>query len=104
METQNYFNTTNQDTVFVEKAKTKNKTQEEIVFEIFKRFKKLSASEVLDLYPGNIPLTSIRRAISNLKFSGKLVITEDTQIGLYGKPEKKYQVAKIEDKQYNMFD
>tara|TARA_B110000902_G_scaffold261252_1_gene335685 strand:+ start:1559 stop:1741 length:183 start_codon:yes stop_codon:yes gene_type:complete len=41
-----YFNTTEQDIDFVNKRKAKNKTQEVIVYELFKSNTTLTASEV----------------------------------------------------------
>lgn len=102
METQHYHNTTNQNTEFVLSAKKKNKSQEEIVFGIFLKYKKLSASEVLEHYPSNVPLTSIRRAISNIQYQGKLRKLAETKIGLYDAPEHYYAVVTPEDKQYTM--
>lgn len=102
METQHFHNTTNQNPEFVLSAKKKNKTQEEIVFDIFLKYKKLSASEVLEHYPSNVPLTSVRRAISNISYEGKLRKLAETKIGLYGAPEHFYAVVTPEDKQYTM--
>ena len=104
MESISYHNTTSQDSDFVVKSRIKNKTQEEIVFEIFKRFKKLSASEVLEEFPKNVPLTSIRRAMSNLQYENKLRKLSEKREGLYGAPEHYYAVVKPEDKQYEMFN
>lgn len=102
METQHYHNTTKQNTEFVLSAKKKNKSQEEIVFDIFLKYKKLSASEVLEHYPKNIPLTSIRRAISNIQYEGRLRKLTETRIGIYNAPEHYYAVVTPEDKQYKM--
>ena len=88
-----YFNTTSQSSQYVKKRVAKNKTQEEIVLGIFEEHKKLSASQVLSLYPKNIPLTSIRRAISNLKFGDKLEKLAETRNGIYNAPEHLFRLS-----------
>ena len=93
-----YFNTTDQDIDYVNKRKAKNKTQEGIVHDIFKSMTTLTASEVLtasetlNLFSNKVPITSIRRAISNLQKEEKLVKTTDTKTGIYGAPEHYYTI------------
>lgn len=100
-----YYNTTQEDKSYVTKRKKKNLTQDEIIFAIFQKYRKLTASEVLGLYPNeNVPLTSIRRSITNNMLDGKLIKTNDKKIGNYGSPEKYYELAIIkENNQYLMF-
>ena len=95
-----YYNTTDQDEKFVKVETNKNKTQEELILDIFKLRGRLTASDVLKYFSTNVPLTSIRRGISNLKGLGVLKITLDTKLGIYGKPEKYYEVS---DNQLIMF-
>ena len=93
-----YFNTTDQDIDYVNKRKAKNKTQEGIVHDLFKSMTTLTASEVLtasetlNLFSNKVPITSIRRAISNLQKEEKLVKTTDTKTGIYGAPEHYYTI------------
>ena len=93
-----YFNTTDQDIDYVNKRKAKNRTQEGIVHDIFKSMTTLTASEVLtasetlNLFSNKVPITSIRRAISNLQKEEKLVKTTDTKTGIYGAPEHYYTI------------
>ena len=93
-----YFNTTEQDIDFVNKRKAKNKTQEGIVHDLFKSMTTLTASEVLtasktlNLFSNKVPITSIRRAMSNLQKEKKLVKTTDTKTGIYGAPEHYYRI------------
>jgi hypothetical protein len=104
METQHYFNTTDQSAKYTDARAEKNQTQEEIVYDIFLAKRKLSASEVMALYPNkNTPLTSIRRAISSLFYEGKLIKLDETKIGAYGSPEKKYRLAYEVNQQITMF-
>lgn len=93
-----YFNTTDQDIDYVNKRKAKNRTQEGIVHDLFKSMTTLTASEVLtasetlNLFSNKVPITSIRRAISNLQKEEKLVKTTDTKTGIYGAPEHYYTI------------
>jgi hypothetical protein len=87
-----YFNTTNQDIDYVNKRKAKNKTQEFLVYDLFKNHKTLTASEVLHKFPKQVPITSVRRAMSNLQQEEKLVKTTDTKTGIYGAPEHYYTI------------
>jgi len=94
-----YFNTTDQDIDYVNKRKAKNRTQEGIVHDLFKSMTTLTASEVLtasetlNLFSNKVPITSIRRAISNLQKEEKLVKTTDTKTGIYGAPEHYYTIT-----------
>jgi len=103
METQHYFNTTNETAKYADARVVKNQTQEEIVYDIFLANRKLSASEVMALYPKNILLTSVRRCLSDLAYEGKLIKLDETNIGLYGSPEKKYRLAYEVNQQITMF-
>ncbi|MFA5420319.1 MAG: hypothetical protein WC341_17835 [Bacteroidales bacterium] len=115
-----YFNTTSEPdpTLFEVKART----QEQIILEIFRSHENLTASECHKLFPGLAPLTSIRRAITNLatdtytsvngifrvtRYGGvtpqqfpmcalfapaKLFKTDQKRIGIYGRPEYAYEI------------
>lgn len=90
-----YHNTNSLDEQSLVKAIQNNKTQEDIVLLIFKEEKiPLSASRVWNLYARTeTPLTSIRRAITNLMNERKLVKTDIKVTGLYGKPEYLYKLS-----------
>ena len=62
--------------------------QEDIVFAYFWQGGEYTPSEVwtADVLPGS-PLTSVRRAITDLTDIGKLEKTTKQRKGLYGKPE-----------------
>ena len=89
-----YHNTTNQKDLVVQLEKAKFKTQEEIIKDMFEDGVKKSASDIYKEYPLPVPLTSIRRGISNLKFEGSLIKLDETKIGIYGKPEHYYNLNK----------
>jgi hypothetical protein len=115
-----FFNTTNEPdpTLFEVKART----QEQIILEIFRKYPDLTPSECHKLFPGfQVPLTSIRRAITNLATDSyrndkgifhvtrigitpmqfpmsvlikeaKLFKTDTKRIGMYGRPEYAYKI------------
>ena len=92
-ESNTYHNTTNQDIKFVNKAIRKCNSQELRVMAIMNARKQLGASEVWKVYQliyPDCPLTSIRRALSNLAYDGKLIKKEKTTQGIYGRPECLY--------------
>tara|TARA_R110000751_G_scaffold283213_1_gene386541 strand:- start:220 stop:558 length:339 start_codon:yes stop_codon:yes gene_type:complete len=89
-----YYNTNKEHGNEVIKSNEKAKSQEEAILKIFNIKDKLSASEAWAIYDnkGNTPITSIRRAITNLYNDGKLLKTNEKIIGIYGKKEHIYMV------------
>jgi predicted HTH transcriptional regulator len=81
-----YFNTTNESGKQLEIFEQTAKNQESQILELMKLYKKLSPSDV-QKYFSNFPLTSVRRALTNLSKQGKLIKTDETKIGIYGRPE-----------------
>ncbi len=73
----------------------KAKSQAQIILELFRKHPEMSASDVYRKYPHSDlfgpPITSIRRAISNLKKAGYLEITGKLKTGIYGKKEHIYK-------------
>jgi len=91
-----YFNTTNLVGNDLRSAIDKTKSQSVIILQIFKHKKRLTASELWGFYSaikGHTPITSCRRAITNLKNDGKLAKTIDSKIGMYGAKEYYYSVV-----------
>jgi len=94
-----FHNTTNESvsatTVFEEKAKT----QEEIVLEYFQEHKaeSFSPETILRRCFSNrrVPLTSIRRAMSNLTKKKLLEKTEKKKISSFGRPAYKWALRRI---------
>jgi len=97
MKSVTYHNTTDQHEDFVKKEIVNCKSQEEKVYLLFQNGASYTASEVYYIYKrlvnANVPLTSIRRAMSNLKHEDRLIKTEKQHIGMYGKPEYVYKSA-----------
>lgn len=69
----------------LEKEIKNAKNQEEKIMVIFKQKKELTPSEVWE-HLMEYPLTSIRRAMTNLTEQGRLTKTSIQKIGYYGKP------------------
>ena len=90
---EHYHNSTNQDETFVNKAIKKCRSQELRITQIMYLKKQATASEVWEFTEWlKTPLTSIRRALSNLSYEGKLTKSNKTKIGLYGRPEYYYTI------------
>ena len=94
-----YYNTNKEVGSTLENSKLNTNTQEKAILKIFVDNNRLSASETWNIYDKkeNTPITSIRRAITNLCNESKLIKTEDTTNGLYGKKEHIYQLYQVSD-------
>mgnify|MGYP003134205376 CR=1 FL=1 len=94
MKTKHYHNTINAGSDYVQEQVEVCKTQEETIFSIFKKESRLTPSKAWKIYEEitnkRTPITSIRRAISNLSRVQMLYKTNETQKGIYGKPEHVY--------------
>lgn len=95
-----YYNTTNLTGGQLAREIANCKTQEQAVLLIFQSEGKLSPSEVFHRYPTPVPLTSIRRAITNLTKDGLLEKTDKTKPGAYGKAEHVWQLT---NKQFELW-
>jgi hypothetical protein len=83
-----YFKTTPMGKALQIKCEAGAIKQEEGIEQIFKGTRqRLSPSDVLELYPAKIPITSVRRAITQMTKKGVLVMTEATKLSEWGKPE-----------------
>ena len=90
-----------------ELSKTKAFNQEEAIMDIFvdRGLMNMTPSDVWHIYCEeikNIPLTSIRRAITSLTDRKYLIKTDIMRQGIYGKPEHCWRLAKAEDKQLEL--
>ena len=89
-----YYNTNNLKESELVVASKKTEKQKDIVKSMFlKRKTKMTASEVHRDFPKLVPITSIRRAMSDLKNEGILKRTELLTEGLYGSPEHYYELS-----------
>jgi hypothetical protein len=82
-----FYNTTKLKGNELKAAEETAKTQEEIILEFFESNRNLEASpetvQILN-FSSHVPLTSIRRGVTNLTNDGKLLKTEKTEVGRYG--------------------
>jgi hypothetical protein len=96
-----YFNTTNETGEALATSYKKAKTQEEAIYSYFLSCgEPLSPSMVLDRLALNCPITSIRRAMTNLTDSGKISKTNQYVKGNYGKQEHLWTLN--EEKQFSL--
>lgn len=90
-----YYNTTSETGEKLKAYISECASQEDAVLKLFQKFKHGTASEVWKFYGVySAPLTSIRRAITDLTKEGLLVRTEDKREGIYGRPESVYRITK----------
>ena len=83
-----YYNTTNLKGDQLKKSQKKTVSQEQKILEIFNNHQiPLSPTDIFSNFFKNTPLTSIRRALSNLTKDGKLEKISKKKIGSYGKLE-----------------
>ena len=96
---ENYFNTTNLNGKELEGEKANATSQQEFILSLFYGKKdEYTASEMWKAYLScgkRCPITSVRRALTNLTSDGKLEKTNVQRIGIYGKPEYVYQLVEV---------
>lgn len=90
-----YYNTTNLKGDELKTSQKKTASQEQKVLKIFNKYQiPLSPTEVYRNFTSpNAPLTSIRRALSNLTRDGQLEKTSKKKLGMYGKYEHCWKLA-----------
>ena len=90
-----YYNTNKESGTVLGKSEEKAGTQEEIIYRHFLRYPKMvfGASQLRAILPAS-PITSIRRALTNLTAAGKLTKTETMTLGDYGKKEHCWTLTK----------
>ena len=71
-------------------------TQTEAILRLFKQKMSLSPGQVFNHFDGRYPITSIRRAITDLTTLGHLEKTELQIKGLYNKPEYVWKKSELE--------
>lgn len=87
-----YYNTTDINGSDLMEAVVKCNAQGEVVYLLFKNYKRMSPSDVWEKYvylthKTDTPLTSIRRAITCLTNENRLTQTKHSKIGRYGRKE-----------------
>tara|TARA_Y100000310_G_scaffold158698_1_gene158128 strand:+ start:32 stop:361 length:330 start_codon:yes stop_codon:yes gene_type:complete len=105
-----YYNTLNENAEDSKTSKIKAKKQKDQILAIYKHtLRPMTPAEIWEGYGyknRNVPLTSIRRAITNLEAEGLLNKTDIQKPGVYGKMnycwEYKIRVVEQND-QFNLF-
>lgn len=88
-----YYNTTGEQCATRALFTIKANSQDKIILEIFRRYPDLTASECHAKYPNvQVPLTSIRRSITDLTGERYLEKTNSKRIGIYGRSETVYKI------------
>jgi predicted ArsR family transcriptional regulator len=85
-----HYNTTKEKGRSLRHYRAKAETQDEQILEYFRRHpsRLASPSQLLEsVFANRIPVTSVRRALSTLTTSSKLIKTDRKVTGLYGRPE-----------------
>ena len=100
-----FYETINQTDSALKESKKKTSKQEDLIFALFqKRNRPLSPSMVLSQSGLNCPITSIRRAMTDLCKAGRIVKTDRQIKGMYGKAEHLWELPLLEPKQVSLFD
>ena len=104
-----FYNTTHETGETLKESHRMAKTQEGRILNYFLTLgTPLSPSRVLDGMNLNCPLTSIRRAITNLTLARKLIKTDEYSVGMYGKREHLWRLRTEEDRtnpeQFTLFE
>jgi hypothetical protein len=87
-----YYNTTHLPEQVVMDFEEKAKSQEDMVIEVFQLAKKpMSWSEVSGFLP-DMNEVSLKRSLTNLYNSGKLIKTNDAVLSKYNRPCYRYQL------------
>ena len=83
-----YYNTTSEKGNHLKTSHTRTRTQEEKIYSFFLTFgQPLSPSMILDKMNLKCPITSVRRALTDLTSKGKLIKLNKLVMGSYGKKE-----------------
>lgn len=92
-----FYNTNKESGETLKSSRLKCNRQEDVILKIFKDNKEhlLCADEIHELSQLNAPITSIRRAITNLYNQGKLIKTNTMKKGRYGKNTHTYQYKSV---------
>ena len=100
-----FYETIDQPNSALKESHRKTRKQEDLIYSLFvKRKRPLSPSMVLSQSGLNCPITSIRRAMTDLTNLGKIVKTDRQIKGIYGKAEHLWELPLLEPKQVSLFD
>ena len=88
-----YYNTNQETGKELRTSRAKTETQEKVIYELFSMnrnsyitpYEVSEALSAMNMLGANAPITSIRRAMTNLTIEGKLTKTDRRKMGPYGK-------------------
>ena len=93
-----FYNTTHETGSTLKESHHKAISQESRILNYFLMFDKpLSPSMILQQMSLNCPITSVRRALTNLTLDNKLIKTDEYAIGDYGKREHLWRLKTEDD-------
>ena len=100
-----YHNTNGEASPVLERSERKASRQEDVILQLFKRGGEYTPDEVWQkLYAGTmVPITSVRRAITNLTNLGQLEKTDKQRVGMYGKQVYVWGVVRTPGYQVKLF-
>ena len=90
-----FYNTTHETNPELKQYRESAETQDQAVLKIFEdnQYTAFTPSEVHRTFGPTVPITSIRRALTNLTQAGKLVKTNAKRQGPYGRYEYCWKIA-----------
>ena len=89
-----FYNTTNATNPDLAEYRQKAENQNDVIMHLFESGLNYTPSEVNRLALPNAPITSVRRAITNLTDDGRLFKTVHKRNGIYGRQEYVWQIKK----------
>lgn len=95
-----YHNTLFLDDTLVRQYETKAKTQEEFIYGIFLQHKSLTKADLIIAFDKiGHPMTemSISRSLTNLQTEGKIYLSNDKRMGVYGRPNGVYKLLEKDE-------
>jgi Fe2+ or Zn2+ uptake regulation protein len=99
-----YYNTTQETGSSLAESHAKAKTQEQKIILCFhNQGTPLSASVICELLNDAYPITSIRRALTDMTNQGDLEKTEKKVMGRYGKKEHQWRLRTDKNNQFSLF-
>ncbi len=99
-----YHNTNNEQGAVLQRSEAKADTQELIILEHFLEGHQHTPDEVWHAcFDNRTPLTSVRRAITNLTNDGHLEKTDQQRRGMYGKMVHVWRLARTPGYQITLF-
>jgi len=99
-----YYNTTEETGSELAESHAKAKTQEQKILLCFHaQGNPLSASVLCEMLNDAYPITSIRRALTDMTNQGDLEKTEKKVMGRYGKKEHQWRLRTDKNNQFNLF-